>query len=249
LDVLTTDDEHGEIFSGGVLMSCRSRFPKGFPLLLSTVILLSLVISSLFTGCGGGLKAGVVASKSNAVSAGVFLPSSKPFGKSYPEWAAAWVQWFYSIPASIHPGINANKDSCGVGQSGPVWFLTFVFGITHADDRTCTIPADKAILISGSFFVDVIPEDATTEDGLPAAANGNFVMLEPLPVGQHTLTDHFTLSLPQGPNIGMIERTVTYHLTIVPVGEKSSSAFDGKQPRRKRISRPTVPSRFLFVDR
>lgn len=91
-------------------MYCRSRFPEGFPLLLSAVTIIALVVGLLLTGCGGGLKAGVIAQKSNAVNAGVFVPSSKPFGKSYAEWAVAFHRFYLEKPASVNPATDPTGE-------------------------------------------------------------------------------------------------------------------------------------------
>jgi hypothetical protein len=91
-------------------MSCRSRFSKGFPLLWSTVSLIALVIGSLLAGCGGGLKTGVVASRNSAVNAGVFLPSSTPFGKSYAEWAIAFHRFYLEKPVSVNPATDPTGE-------------------------------------------------------------------------------------------------------------------------------------------
>lgn len=77
--------------------------------LLSVLIITTLIGGFLLTGCGGGLKQGIVASRQSAVNAGVFLPSSTPFGKTYGEWGDEWWKWALSIP----PGDNPLLDETG----------------------------------------------------------------------------------------------------------------------------------------
>lgn len=233
---------------------------------------ISVVVVTLalwLTGCGGGLKQGVVASKSSAISAGVFLPSSTPFGKTYGEWIAAYFQLMLSIPKRDSPNFDATGEKCGIGQSGPVWFLAG--GSNGVPERRCTIPADKAIFFLLRGIFSTIPIDAATEDALrlrnkrsvdnivlveasldgvaleglrnfrfqspifsftsptdpaeavvptytgfheKAIAGGYYVMLEPLPVGEHTLVIHSKAVFPSGPSTQVAERLVTYHLTV-----------------------------------
>lgn len=74
---------------------------------------------------------------------GVLPPHSKPYGKSYGEWGAAWWQWALSIPLDQSPVADTTGEFCGVGQSGKVWFLAGSFG--GSVERDCTVPAGNAI--------------------------------------------------------------------------------------------------------
>lgn len=66
-------------------------------------------------------------------------------GKTYGEWAAAWWQWAFSIPADRSPLIDDSGDFCGEGQSGPVWFYASNFGWDA--EKYCTVPAGKKIFM------------------------------------------------------------------------------------------------------
>jgi hypothetical protein len=74
-------------------------------------------------------------------------PGQPPiYGKTYGEWSAAWWQWALAGP----DGQNAVQDEtgafCALNQPpGKVWFLAGTFGRTGVD-RTCTIPANRALL-------------------------------------------------------------------------------------------------------
>ncbi len=74
----------------------------------------------------------------------VLPPNSNPFGKSYREWAARWWQWYFSIPAPVHPVADESGVNCAQGQSGKVWFLAGA--ATGEAERTCQVPNGKAIL-------------------------------------------------------------------------------------------------------
>jgi len=80
-----------------------------------------------------------------------YKDTDAPYGISYPEWTARFWQWFASIPdpgpsGPLHPMRDPTGERCGVSQSGPVWFLTGGL-ISQKTERTCLIPAGKAILV------------------------------------------------------------------------------------------------------
>ena len=76
----------------------------------------------------------------------LFSTESKPYGLTYNEWTARWWQWAISIPKDINPVGDETGKYCGQGQEGPVWFLAGTFG--GSAERSCTIPAGKAILFA-----------------------------------------------------------------------------------------------------
>jgi hypothetical protein len=76
---------------------------------------------------------------------GLFPPGSRPYGVTYDQWTAKWWQWADSIPKKDNPIADTVGIDCGLNQNGPVWFLTGTFG--GSAERTCTIPAGKAILL------------------------------------------------------------------------------------------------------
>jgi hypothetical protein len=79
-----------------------------------------------------------------------------------------------SIPTSEHPRDAYSEEKCAVNQEGPVWFLADQLG--GREERTCTIPAGKAILIP------LLTGEC--DYGIPEVKNF-FVFLEPLLPGQH----------------------------------------------------------------
>jgi hypothetical protein len=99
-----------------------------------TGILLILVLISWF----------IVISQAYAANPGVFPISSNPYGKSYEDWSIKWWQWILSIPKDVNPLNDDTGRNCGQKQEGPVWYLAGTPGGTL--ERTCTIPAEKAIL-------------------------------------------------------------------------------------------------------
>jgi hypothetical protein len=105
---------------------------------VARVKLLALTLISLAAlPQGGGAQPG------NQGNPGVLPAASHPFGKSYGEWADAWVQWAYSFPLSHGPVSDLTGELAGLGQSGNVWFLAGTFG--GVAERTVQIPPGKAL--------------------------------------------------------------------------------------------------------
>jgi hypothetical protein len=109
----------------------------------------------------------------DSVNPGVYAPNSSPFGIPYKDWIAKWWQWTMSIPTSEHPRDAYGEEKCAVNQAGPVWFLADQLG--GREERTCTIPAGKAVLIpllTGECDYG-IPEVKNDEDLRRCAMAGN----------------------------------------------------------------------------
>jgi hypothetical protein len=94
----------------------------------------------------------------------IFLPRSHPYGTSYREWGADWLEWAFEAPASTSPLIN--PDNCGPGESQRVWFLSASPGGTAT--ANCTVPAHKAIFfIPGGFICSpAVGDPETSYQGL-----------------------------------------------------------------------------------
>ena len=122
-------------------------------------VILSFAVSSIIPSAQG-----------DNINPGVFSIDSKPYGTTYVDWTVRWWQWIFSIPEMNHPSLDLTGEKCAIGQQGPVWFLTQTFG--GRAERTCTVPAGKAILIpiiTGECDYLNSP-DVTTESGLIGCA-------------------------------------------------------------------------------
>lgn len=78
-----------------------------------------------------------------ATNPGIVAPSATFAGKNYGQWAAAWWQWTWSIPAAVNPLYDTTGQYAAAGQSGPVWFLSGTSGFDA--ERTVTVPSGKAL--------------------------------------------------------------------------------------------------------
>jgi hypothetical protein len=95
----------------------------------------------------------------------LFTPDSRPFGRTYSDWTASWWQWVLSIPKIDNPLLDQNGKNCANNQSGPVWFLAGT--LQGLAERSCTIPADKAILFPViNYEASVAEGDGTTDEEL-----------------------------------------------------------------------------------
>lgn len=83
----------------------------------------------------------------NAQSTSYFYPQNeKPFGLSYPEWAAKWTKFVFEYPSKDARVNDPNGSLCAVNQTSQVWILP---GASSGKfTRKCTIPFGTSILIS-----------------------------------------------------------------------------------------------------
>lgn len=97
----------------------------------------------------------------------LFVPYSRPFGRTYAEWTARWWQWVLSIAKTENPLVDQNGKNCASNQSGAVWFLAGA--LKGSAERSCTIPTDKAILFPViNVEASVAEGDGSTEEELSA---------------------------------------------------------------------------------
>jgi hypothetical protein len=103
---------------------------------------------------------------------GVIPPNSSAYGKTYGEWAAAWEQWFFSMPVTASPEFDT--ADCSTGQRGHVWFLPGIFLTGGELTRNCTIPTGKAL-----FFpvVNVWADNTGCSDSLCPPTTYNVTQL------------------------------------------------------------------------
>lgn len=134
---------------------------------------LFLVIISLLSASMLGVSPKSSFAQSGVEQSEEFSPDSKPFGKTYGEWTAEWWDWFISMPTDRNPIADPTGERCAEGQNGPVWFLVSSGG--GKSERSCPIPADKAILASAINVECSFAEDDSlkTEDDLRACANSD----------------------------------------------------------------------------
>jgi hypothetical protein len=93
----------------------------------------------------GGMLLTLLAPSAAASSFTIVQPTEKYAGKTYGQWSAAWWQWAANISEPNSPVTDDTGADCAVNQKGSVWFLAGTTG--GSATRSCTVPADKAILV------------------------------------------------------------------------------------------------------
>ena len=110
---------------------------------------LVLFVLVLLVGTGGptDIQAQEATPVTGADLGELVLPLNAPaYGLTYEAWTARFAQWAHSLPLAIHPAADPTGALCGLGQSGPVFFLVQA-GDEEAIERTCTVPAGTALLL------------------------------------------------------------------------------------------------------
>ena len=104
----------------------------------------ALLVVMAFAGMA--LVAEPMAAQEGTPGAGevVLPPDAEVAGLGLGEWSARQWQWFVSFPEAIHPYLDETGERCGLGQSGPVFFLT---GSVVSVERTCTVPLGATLYV------------------------------------------------------------------------------------------------------
>lgn len=111
----------------------------------------------------GFLIAATASADNNGNHSAVVRPDQALFGKTYSALVSEWTNWFVKEPIATNPAFDPDGRFCDRNQDGKVWFLASTFG--GVVDRTCEIPAGKAIFVSvGGAFVSFGPEFPSADD-------------------------------------------------------------------------------------
>ncbi len=92
-------------------------------------------------------ESGVASAPTELAKIKVLAPGSLIEGKPPSYWVRKYFEWSRSFPQSAKPSADPTGARCGVGQSGPVWFLT---GSESTDpvSRSCDVPANVYVFVS-----------------------------------------------------------------------------------------------------
>jgi len=103
-------------------------------------LVLATVGAALLVALGPGTQV------ATATTPGAVPPQAYPHGLSYGQWQARWNQWAYSLPIPDNPGFDETGAKCANGQTGHVWFTSFV---SHdgTTTRACSIPSGTALFV------------------------------------------------------------------------------------------------------
>lgn len=125
----------------------------------------AILIGSVFAliGMSGGASPALAGGKDNRIK--VVEPGKEKFGKSYNELANKWTSWLELEPPSTSPAFDEDGRFCDLNQEGRFWFLAGTFD--GFAERTCEVPAGKAIFFPVLAVVSFTPE--FPEEGDPDA--------------------------------------------------------------------------------
>lgn len=102
-------------------------------------------------------------------------PGFSVAGQSDEQLTASWWQWAYAQPGARNPVVDQTGTHCGVGQSGPVWFLAGGFGSARIK-RRCVVPASKILffpLVNMVYFPEQEGDGSRCHDAIRNAAYNN----------------------------------------------------------------------------
>lgn len=184
--------------------------PSCQPVVVEVVRGIALASVSTALACGGSGPSAVAP----------LDPTQPHYGKTYAEWAAAWVQWVYQWPetsACPDPVGDPTGGMCMFDQDpdSPVVFLTGDWG-TFVQRTLCSIPAGKAIVLP--VIVDFQDNGAVplanvkTDDELRQSSIAQFQSIEDVqlsidgqavaPMAPYAIeAAPYTYTLPPEPNI------------------------------------------------
>jgi hypothetical protein len=77
--------------------------------------------------------------------ASIFPPDAAPYGVSYEDWLARYLQWSLAFPATANPA--ADNAPVETGQPRGVWFLPSVTG-NRTVTRSVTVPAHTPLFLA-----------------------------------------------------------------------------------------------------
>lgn len=86
--------------------------------------------------------------------------NTRPYGRSWENWATAWYRWMFSIEKKKNPCTDkTGKFSSEKQEDNNVWFLAGTFGNISIIKRNVRIPVGRSIL-----FPILVKEDSLAED-------------------------------------------------------------------------------------
>ena len=188
---------------------------------------------------GIGLIVAVASADDKDSTRGIVEPGQQFLGKSYNELVSEWTNWLIAEPIATNPAFDPDGQFCDRNQEGKVWFLATTFG--GVADRTCEVPAGKALFISlGGAFISFSPDfpgagdpclqmatdlervRCDVNDDVPVAPNISITaILDGVPV--EDLFAYRAQSQPGGFTLRIPDTVVAHRLRILSRGSLSRS--------------------------
>jgi len=105
-----------------------------------------------------GSRVGLAQEATPEAAGAVLPPDTEVGGLDLAEWSARSWQWFFSLPPDVNPYFDETGESCGYGQSGPVFFLA---GAEGSLERSCVVPEGAYV------FVPLLGSECSTIEAPP----------------------------------------------------------------------------------
>ncbi len=86
-----------------------------------------------------------------------FDPNSHPYGRSMQEWYRDWWRWAIAIPFDRHPSLDPTGARCTADQNDRHAWLLGAQGTFTSVDRSCTVPARRAVALGLSVYLNDYP--------------------------------------------------------------------------------------------
>ncbi len=133
------------------------------------------VLASILSACVMVLVLAPVAwAKSNNPNPGIAPVNSHPYGKSYGEWQATWVQWLLSYPVETNPLLFPNGEVANFSSyqaSSSVWLMPNNPG--GWGDWSLSVPSGTGLFfVVTGIFGNSATGDGDTMEELLAYVNG-----------------------------------------------------------------------------
>jgi hypothetical protein len=143
---------------------------------LTSRVFSALLLTTTLTACGGSDD-----EPRDGDAIDILDPAEEHYGRSYIEWATAWVQWINDTapPDCANPVIDTTGEHCALYQdpASDVFLLAGNYGGVSLRDA-CVVPAGKALFlpVMNSYGDNAgVPEDMLLSDeALKGYAESNF---------------------------------------------------------------------------
>lgn len=117
-----------------------------------------LIATALAVLAAGGVSTSSLAHSTGPATIRIVEPGTTFFERSYNRLAGQWWNWALKEPDATSPLTDTSGEDCARNQVGPVWFLAGTF-FGPAVERSCTVPAGKAIFFPFANTVSVHPDN------------------------------------------------------------------------------------------
>lgn len=173
---------------------------------------------------------------------GVLPNDAEVAGRTIAEWSAEWWKWVFSVPTNQNPLLDTDGRYATNGNSGPVFFLAGVLGISRTQTRSFTVPEDTCLLVplintwsdnvatdppftieelrdNNDGSMQFVTELHASVDGVPVTNLFSYRAISPVFSIEYRFEDNIHSFLLEAPFLGVVDPMVAdgYYLMIEPL--------------------------------